>query len=478
MSRPLDRNALLLADGAPLAQPGAWGHTEHVLRGLFACAIAGLVVGCQTPPSPGSPCVHDADCASPLACRFGACRSACSADRDCGAGRACLLDVGGFGVCSVETDVGCESGGHACPTGLVCAADRCAQICSPTMGCATGSVCTSTGGTSFCVSMSAIDGGGADVGTPSSPCDRLVDLSDVDAGPLPIVYRTDTTSAPSDGVLPLVPCTSGATRVAHQVGLRYRMRQDARLRIDTHRPYTAADLDTVAGVFTSCGPEATSLGCDDDDDGDPHARVLTTTSLGAGTEVIIGVGGFDPPGTGSVSAGMLEIVIQEAVLVDPPGACDPTGETTHCSGSGCALLRTGQAMCVTETPEVEPNPVATPQPIDASSPVVVSAHFPAGDEDCYAITVPAGGSVVATITDGNGQCPNPFTPIDLVLHDAGGAVVAEVDGSPVSGAPHCPPLDGTSAGTAHALAGGAYTLCVEVPDGELAFYDLSIHTLP
>ena len=101
-----------------------------------------------------------------------------------------------------------------------------------------------------------------------------------------------------------------------------------------------------------------------------------------------------------------------------------------------------------------------------------------GDDDCFTFPIPAGGSLVATVTEGNGECPNSFTPIDLLLRDASGTIVAEVDGSPVTGAPHCPPLDGTTSGSAHALAGGTYTLCVEVPGSALTFYDLSMHVLP
>ena len=83
-------------------------------------------------------CAASSDCSSPLTCHFGRCRAACAADRDCPSGFGCLLDVDGIGTCALATDLGCETGvGRDCPTGLVCIADRCAQTCGPTMGCAT-----------------------------------------------------------------------------------------------------------------------------------------------------------------------------------------------------------------------------------------------------------------------------------------------------------------------------------------------------
>ncbi|MFO0681645.1 MAG: hypothetical protein U0234_06325 [Sandaracinus sp.] len=119
-------------------------------------AIAGLAalaaLGCQSAPVPGAACTRDGECAAPLSCRFGRCRTGCVADRDCGEGVSCLLDAAGLGTCALATDLGCETGvGRECASGLVCVADRCAQICDAGHGCATGSSCVPSGtGVSFC----------------------------------------------------------------------------------------------------------------------------------------------------------------------------------------------------------------------------------------------------------------------------------------------------------------------------------------
>lgn len=124
------------------------------MRWSFSFGVAAIaLLACQSAPAPGASCVRSADCAAPLACHFGRCRSGCAADRDCPSGASCLLDADGSGSCALDTDLGCESGvGRECASGLVCVADRCAQICGAGTGCATGSICTPTGtGVSFCV---------------------------------------------------------------------------------------------------------------------------------------------------------------------------------------------------------------------------------------------------------------------------------------------------------------------------------------
>lgn len=112
-----------------------------------------VLFGCESGAAPGASCTRASDCSAPLACHFGRCRAGCAANRDCPTGASCLLDVDQIGACTVETDLGCETGvGRECASGLVCVADHCRQICSATQGCATGSLCTPTGGgTSFCV---------------------------------------------------------------------------------------------------------------------------------------------------------------------------------------------------------------------------------------------------------------------------------------------------------------------------------------
>lgn len=148
--------------------------------------LALLLSACVSPPALGAVCARTSDCASPLACHFGRCRAACEATRDCLAGASCLLDSDGVGTCSLDVDLGCESGvGRACPTGLVCVADRCAQRCSATVACATGAVCAEAGGGSFfCAPSDDHDAGLADAGdaaTEDASDAALEDASDAAA---------------------------------------------------------------------------------------------------------------------------------------------------------------------------------------------------------------------------------------------------------------------------------------------------------
>src|SRR5262245_38267655 len=96
-----------------------------------------LLAGCQAPAGAGAACATASDCASPLTCRFGACRVACTANRDCPTGASCLSAPGGS-ACSIATDLGCETGvGRACPMPLVCVADRCVSTCTMDAECPT-----------------------------------------------------------------------------------------------------------------------------------------------------------------------------------------------------------------------------------------------------------------------------------------------------------------------------------------------------
>lgn len=85
-------------------------------------------------------------------------------------GASCLVDTAaGVGACGVDADLGCETGvGRECPSGLVCAADRCERSCRDATDCPDDGECrpVSPGGVSFCFdARSAIDAGAIDAGT-------------------------------------------------------------------------------------------------------------------------------------------------------------------------------------------------------------------------------------------------------------------------------------------------------------------------
>lgn len=146
--------------------------------------LLGLATACQNAPLPGAACTTTASCTSPLVCRFGRCRSECSASRDCPPAARCLLTSDGTGVCSLDVDQGCESaGGTVCPTGLVCIADRCEQACSGSLGCAPGAVCTPAGAVSYCAPVGGDDAAIVDASLDAVSVDAGTDATRPDAGP-------------------------------------------------------------------------------------------------------------------------------------------------------------------------------------------------------------------------------------------------------------------------------------------------------
>jgi hypothetical protein len=437
-----------------------------------------VLTACQAAPQAGAVCTRPSDCASPLTCAFGHCRNACASNRDCGVGASCLLDANGDGSCGLDVDLGCMTGvGRSCPTGLVCVGDRCLQRCSASMGCATGSVCTPIDtATSFC-SASGTDAGTTDTAATDA-CSSLIDLTMLDAGGGPVDYRGDTTMTPVDGRF-VFPCLSTTERVAHQIAFRYRMRTDGFLLVDTATSSTLANFDTVAGIFASCTLGPTSIACNDDTAyGDVRARVVTPSPLPAGTDVVLAVGGLDPTGPTYLEAGPLDVRVSELAAAAVGTACDPTGSASRCIDSGCATVRSGQGSCVAPVNESEPNARPSGELLASAMPAFVTGTVGAsGDsEDCYAIDVSAGGSLVAVVSDGAGNCPAGPEPVTLTLYDPTGTMITQAVG--VRPSPACPPVDGTTMGAAHALSAGRYVVCLTQPEGSMLAYQLSISVLP
>jgi hypothetical protein len=311
-------------------------------------------------------------------------------------------------------------------------------------------------------------------------CATLVDLTTADAGAGagPIVYRTDTSTTPLEGGFGF-PCVTNATRIVHTVALRYRMHGTAFLRVDTATALTPTNFDTVAGVFASCTQNMAPLDCNDDaGDGDPRARIVSRAPYSAGTDLVIVVGGFDPVGPTGRNAGPLEVDIAEPTAVAVGSACDTTAVTSRCMTGGCATVRTGSGVCAAELAEVENNARTTPQLISVATPALVRGQVgaPGDAEDCYAMDVAAGGSLVLVPTDGAGACPSPYERTAVTLYDATGATVVQAMGTAPT--PLCPSIDGTSNGPAHALAAARYVACITQPDALAIDYLLSISVLP
>jgi hypothetical protein len=101
-----------------------------------------LLTACESAAVPGTACERSSECAAPLACRFGRCRAECVENRDCGEEQSCLYGADHIGACTLDIDLGCETGvGRECATGLVCANDRCVSTCRSDADCPSDGAC-------------------------------------------------------------------------------------------------------------------------------------------------------------------------------------------------------------------------------------------------------------------------------------------------------------------------------------------------
>jgi hypothetical protein len=155
------------------------------MRSLLVLALACLSLGCESTVQLGSACTSNAACGAPLVCRLGRCRAECEESRDCPIASRCLLDDTGLGSCSLDVDERCESGGHECPTGLICVGDRCANSCASDADCPADGVCrdAETTGVRFCFAPDREDGGTPlDAGGDAGSDGAVGQLDAADAG--------------------------------------------------------------------------------------------------------------------------------------------------------------------------------------------------------------------------------------------------------------------------------------------------------
>lgn len=140
------------------------------VRSLAAFAL--LLVACQSGAAVGTVCTRDSECASPLACRFGRCRTECAAQRDCPLGATCVLDQNGLGSCALADDPDCSLPGHGCASPLACIGRTCVNLCAEIADCPPGSSCEpTTDHRASCVRTDGQDAGPTDAGPSDAGLD-------------------------------------------------------------------------------------------------------------------------------------------------------------------------------------------------------------------------------------------------------------------------------------------------------------------
>lgn len=133
-------------------------------------ALLVLAVGCESAAAVGAPCTRASECAAPLVCELGRCRSECRLNRDCPIEARCLLDGDGNGSCSVATDV-CSA--STCEGTLLCVDGSCVSGCDPS-----AAVCPAD---ARCVPIPGTSGGVCDA-TRNDPDAGVPDAEAGDAG--------------------------------------------------------------------------------------------------------------------------------------------------------------------------------------------------------------------------------------------------------------------------------------------------------
>jgi cysteine-rich repeat protein len=214
-----------------------------------------------------------------------------------------------------------------------------------------------------------------------------------------------------------------------------------------------ANADTYLTLF---GPGDVKLETDDDSGADACSRISPDNN----------------PGAANLAVGTYKIKVEDfgnddkiasyvlLVHVAEPGCGDGViGMGEQCDdgnvkpGDGCS------ATCQLEgnyTTEMEPNPIATPNPVDGYDGVIASIQ-PAGDTDAFSFdVVEPGSSVTIEVSDGTGKCPG-FDSL-ITLYDPMGAQIAQDNDGGVT---PCSKLSPAVNPEVTNLGAGKYTVVVE-----------------
>lgn len=122
------------------------------------------------------------------------------------------------------------------------------------------------------------------------------------------------------------------------------------------------------------------------------------------------------------------------------GMCDARSSSHRCpAGQVCLASSLDQGTCATSTMETEPNDVPSMTMAITMVPAAVRGSLVQFDVDCFAVEVPAGGSLFARVATANGLCPGDLA---LDLYAIEGAELRLLGSDTDSGVFGCPRIDG------------------------------------
>ncbi len=138
---------------------------------IVGTSLVACLLGCESGASIGAICTRASECASPLVCRIGRCRTECVEARDCPAGQVCLLNADRLGACELPAIDVCSV---SCDPPLRCASGHCRVECMTDRDCPGGHVCT---GSACQRADSVIDAGPVDAASEDAGSDASTDAA-------------------------------------------------------------------------------------------------------------------------------------------------------------------------------------------------------------------------------------------------------------------------------------------------------------
>ncbi|MFO0649041.1 MAG: hypothetical protein U0326_22560 [Polyangiales bacterium] len=448
----------------------ATGSTCVTASGASTCVADGARGGaCRT-------AMGSTPCDTGLACSAGTCQTSIAVGMPCGTGvtgvcatgSSCVTSMG-MSRCTADGAAGARcrtgTGVMACDTGLTCTLGTCLSSIPVGMPCGSGvtgacvmgSTCVGVTGAQRCTADGAA-GAHCRTGTGVMPCDAGLTCSGTTSG---TCYRVIAAGMPCSPTDPTQDCAANSVCVGLP-GME-RCVADGAPGGDCRAMAPQCDTGLTCNAIDVCTRVVPAgMACNDLDPAQECAMNTTCAPMGTGTTCQM-----DSTAAGTFCNDM-------APLCGTGLTCDGTDSNGVCRSAGtmggacnlgfnsvacpmntaCLATSLTAATCAATRAETEPNnSAAMPQAAISTGTAFSGAVGGTDAMDCFAVTVPANGSVVAaTETPGHPRCSGNDTVV--TLYNSAGAQVARNDDDPSGRRGLCSYL------SARTLPAGTYSLCI------------------
>lgn len=127
------------------------------------------------------------------------------------------------------------------------------------------------------------------------------------------------------------------------------------------------------------------------------------------------------------------------------GTCNPRNASIHCpAGQVCRSSSILAGNCAAPTMETEPNDAPNASLTAITTPTAINGSLASFDIDCYALNVPAGQGIYASVTAPSGVCEviQDITELQVSVYRLEGTTPRLMGQDTNSGALRCPRIDG------------------------------------